>query len=125
LFDRLEREFKPMTVRVFKFNAVAKHGRHTFVPNTPLGFEDPDAVPYFTACGWGEETDEEPVYVYSQGEVDVDPATIHVQSGLLVKDIIPHGTADAAKEAGVKPRANPGEVSVDSVLPENHTGPVG
>lgn len=72
----------------FIFNSVTKHGIHVFVPNAPLGFEDPDAVPYFKACGWGEESDLEPVHVYVEGEVSIDPDTIHNASGLKVQDII-------------------------------------
>lgn len=108
-----------MAVRCMKFTNTTKHGVHTFVPNVSLGFEDPDAVPHFIACGWGEETTEEPIHIYTEGEVDIDPATVHRGTGLLVADILPHGTPDAALKAGVRVRPNSQEMQVDDVTAES------
>jgi len=72
-----------------KFSSVTLHGKERFLPDIPLAFEDPDAEPYFIACGWAEKTTEEPKYTYSQDEVSVDLDTIHSDSrapvGLLIK----------------------------------------
>lgn len=64
-----------------KFKELIRHGREQLVPGIALGFEDPDAEPYFLAVGWAEETDEEPVRVYSQEEIDIDPLTVYGDEG--------------------------------------------
>lgn len=58
------------------FSEVVRHGTHEFVPGVAYGFEDADAVPYFTAMGWATRTDATPVRIFSLGEVDIDPATV-------------------------------------------------
>lgn len=78
----------------FIFNGTTKHGIHTFVGGVPLGFEDEDAIPYFKACGWGAESDEEPSHIYPAGEVQVDPGTRHNASGLMVHDLIVQNTVE-------------------------------
>jgi hypothetical protein len=59
------------------FSEVVKHGIHQFMPGVAYGFEDLDAAPYFTAMGWATVSDKEPVKVFTLGEVDIDPETIH------------------------------------------------
>lgn len=59
------------------FREVVRHGTHQFAPGIAYGFEDPDAVPYFTAMGWADRSDQEPVITLSLGEVDIDPATVY------------------------------------------------
>ncbi len=46
---------------VIVFNQRVKHGRLDFHPTIPYGFEDPDAAPYFKACGWAEDSSAEPL----------------------------------------------------------------
>lgn len=61
---------------VIKFNQRVKHGRLDFHPKLVYGFEDPDAAPYFKACGWAEDSDEEPDVTISIDELDIDPVTV-------------------------------------------------
>ena len=65
---------------VIVFNQRAKHGRLDFYPTIPYGFEDPDAAPYFKACGWVEDSDQAPLAIFSVDELDIDPDTI-IQTG--------------------------------------------
>lgn len=60
------------------FNQRVKHGRLDFHPKLIYGFEDPDAVPYFRACGWTTDVpkDAEPDVVITMDELDIDPLTI-------------------------------------------------
>jgi hypothetical protein len=115
-----------MAYQTFIFNGLTKHGVHAFMPGIVLGFEDVDAVPYFKACGWGEQGDDNDpaaVHVYTIGEVDIDPLTVHRATGLLVSDIVHNGgTPEAAVAAGVQPHSNPGELSVDHFTNETVTG---
>jgi len=57
----------------FIFNQRVKHGRLDFHPTVVYGFEDPDAAPYFAACGWGETTDAEVVVPIGIDELDIEP----------------------------------------------------
>ena len=59
-----------------KFRSPTKHGSQLFVPGVALGFEDPDAAPYFIAAGFADPTDDEPVMTYPEGLVSVDPETV-------------------------------------------------
>ena len=70
------------------FNGVTKHGTQTFVPDTPLGFEDEGAEDYFIACGWAKRSAAAPKMVYPAGTVEIDPETIHNESRLKVQDLI-------------------------------------
>lgn len=89
-----------------KFKEVALHGKNRFLPNHAYGFEDKDAEPFFIAAGWAEPTKDEPEYVFPLGEVDIDPATIHNDSGLLMSDVVKHGSPEKAQEAGaVRPNS--------------------
>lgn len=75
------------------FRTPTRHGRHTFVPGTPLGFEDPDAEPYFIAAGFADDSTEEPKYVYPLDAVDIDPQTTFADGpnkGQLVMDTDDH-----------------------------------
>lgn len=74
-----------------KFHSLTKHGTLQFLPSVPLGFDDPDAAPYFVACGWADYTDETPLHTYAQGEVEIDPATRQNSTGILVSDLIQQG----------------------------------
>lgn len=74
-----------------KFGKLTKHGKFEFMPGVAYGFEDPDAEPYFLALEWAKTTSDEPVRVYSIGEVDIDPLTIRASNG---KHVLP----DRAKE---------------------------
>lgn len=58
------------------FNQPVRHGDVQFLPGVPVGFEDPDAVPYFTGTGWAEASAETPVHIYPKSVIDIDPATI-------------------------------------------------
>lgn len=57
------------------FNQRVKHGTLDFHPTIPYGFEDPDAAPYFKACGWASDSSDAPVAVFSIDEIDIDPET--------------------------------------------------
>lgn len=105
-----------------KFKDVTLHGKNRFLPGHAYGFEDKDAEPYFLACGWATTTNEEPEYVFPLGEVDIDPETVHNESGFLVRDLVEHGSLEAAKEAGAKPASNVGEVAPHDVVAENSAG---
>ncbi len=63
---------------VIKFTSPGgvKHGRFHFLPGPAYGFQDPDAAPYFKACGWAEDSTEEPAVVITVEEIDIDPCTI-------------------------------------------------
>ena len=90
-----------------KFSERVLHDRIELLPGLSLAFEDPDAEPYFIACGWGSPTDEEPVRTYSQEEVSVDADnTRHNDTGVMVRDLIEHkGDVDKAKAAFISRRA--------------------
>jgi hypothetical protein len=75
-----------MTIK-FKGPGLTHHEQHRFPPKVPFRFEDPDAEPYFLAAGWAEETDEEPIHTYTQGEVDVDPMTTLPTGGYVLPDL--------------------------------------
>lgn len=60
----------------FIFSNVTKQGKVQLAPGVPYGFEDPDAIPYFSAMGWGEESDKDPVVTITLGEFDIDPETV-------------------------------------------------
>lgn len=54
---------------------VWEQGHMVLLPGVPVAFDDPDAVPFFKALGFAEDSDLPPVYVYSQAQVDIDPRT--------------------------------------------------
>jgi hypothetical protein len=72
------------------FNELVRHGKKEFAPKIVYSFEDPDAEPYFQKCGWAKPApaDSEADVVVSQGEVDIDPATVLNGTSLLVKDVV-------------------------------------
>lgn len=80
---------------VFIFNQRIKHGRLDFHPSVVYGFEDPDAVPYFSACGWGDASDAEPNVVITFDELDVDPCTIWADGANKHKFVMPERAAAA------------------------------
>lgn len=80
---------------VFFFNQVVRHGQHAFVPGSPYGFEDPDAAPYFAACGWGEVVDAEPALIITTDEIDIDPCTIWADGPNKWKFVMPDRAAAA------------------------------
>lgn len=61
---------------IVTFKGRTKHGRLDFHPKVKYGFEDPDAVPYFNACGWCDPADGEPDVVIGIDELDIDPNTV-------------------------------------------------
>lgn len=61
---------------VIVFNQRVKHGRCDFHPLVKYGFEDPDAAPYFKACGWADDSIDPADVVISIDEIDIDPATV-------------------------------------------------
>lgn len=71
-----------------KFSSMTKHAAHSFIPGSPLAFEDAGAEDYFRACGWAELTDETPVYTYPEGSIEIDPETRQNATGLLIQDVI-------------------------------------
>lgn len=70
-----------------RFNQEVKHQRSRFFEGDVIEFEDPDAAPYFVRCKWAEFSEEEPRYVVTKDELDIDPETIEGGTGLLVKDV--------------------------------------
>lgn len=62
--------------QAFEFNTLVKHGRFAFNPKVRYGFEDPDAVSYFAAMGWGKKVKGEPEVIIGLGDVDIDPETV-------------------------------------------------
>lgn len=79
----------------FVFNQRIKHGRLDFHPGVKYGFEDPDAVPYFIACGWGEPSADDPAVTITIGEIDIDPCTIWADGPNKHKFVMPERAADA------------------------------
>ena len=59
-----------------RFNQMVKHARFAFTPGPVYGFEDPDAVPYFVALGWAEETEDDADFAIPGADFDIDPETI-------------------------------------------------
>jgi hypothetical protein len=82
-------------VDVVKFNQRVKHGVLDFHPTIAYGFKDPDAAPYFKACGWAEDTEDEPVVVLTIDELDVDPCTIWGDGEHKGKFVMPDRAAAA------------------------------
>lgn len=77
------------------FNQRVKHGTCDFHPGVVYAFEDPDAAPYFLACGWAEEVDAEPAVTFSLGELDIDPCTIFGDGPNKWKFVMPDRAAAA------------------------------
>jgi len=63
-------------MKAFVFNQRVKHGTLDFHPGVSYGFEDPDAAPYFKACGWGDSATGDADVTISLGELDIDPLTV-------------------------------------------------
>ncbi len=74
-----------------EFNQEVKHGTnekvHRFFPGQVVGFEDHDAVAYFTKLGWADASTKKPVMTLSIDELDIDPDTVQNRTGLKVADI--------------------------------------
>lgn len=71
------------------FTQVVKHpGCSDFTPKTVYGFEDEDAEAYFVAAFGAVRTDDEPDVVISAEQCDIDPDTIHNETGLKVTDLV-------------------------------------
>lgn len=85
----------PDVAGIAVFNQRVKHGTADLHPNVVYGFEDPDAVPYFIACGWAAESTDEPQVVISLGEIDVDPCTIWAGGENKHKFVMPERAAEA------------------------------
>lgn len=82
---------------VIVFNQRVKHGRLDFHPTIAYGFEDADAAPYFTACGWASVSTDEPVVTISIEELDIDPCTIFGDGANKGKFVMPSRAAAALK----------------------------
>ena len=84
-------------MELFVFNQRVKHGKLDFHPGVVYGFEDSDAAPYFTACGWGktvaDDTDA-PVVRIGLAEIDIDPDTLLMTgqfSGRKLSEVLTNG----------------------------------
>lgn len=77
------------------FNQRVKHGRLDFHPTIAYGFEDPDAAPYFKACGWAEDSSDAPLVTISIEEIDIDPCTIWADGPNKWRFVIPERAAEA------------------------------
>jgi len=80
---------------VIVFNQRVKHGRLDFHPTIPYGFEDPDAAPYFKACGWAEDSSDAPLVTISIEEIDIDPCTIWADGPNKWRFVMPERAATA------------------------------
>lgn len=80
---------------VIVFNQRVKHGRLDFHPTIAYGFDDPDAAPYFTACGWASASTDDPVVIISIEELDIDPCTIFGDGANKGKFVMPERAAAA------------------------------
>jgi hypothetical protein len=67
-----------MDVIIFNQTGGVRHGRFHFIEGVPYGFDDPDAAPYFKACGWADDAAEgtEPKQIIALEEIDIDPCTV-------------------------------------------------
>jgi len=75
----------------FRFGGLTKHGRLAFTAGPVYGFEDPDAVTYCAAMGWGEATDDPADIVISAADFSVDPDTVFASGpnqGKRVMDVV-------------------------------------
>lgn len=80
----------------FSFNQRIKVGKLDLHPGVIYGFEDPDAVPYFRACGWGDDvTGETPDVVVGIDEIDIDPVAVHGSGPDKGKYVMPDRAAAA------------------------------
>lgn len=80
---------------VILFNQRVKHGTLDFHPGPLYGFEDPDAAPYFKACGWADDAKGEPAVVITMDELDIDPCTIWGHGPDARKFVMPDRAAAA------------------------------
>jgi hypothetical protein len=83
-----------------------------FLPGPAFGFEDPDAEPFFIKTGCFEATSDEPVRVYTQDEISVDPETVFAD-GQLVADA-PEDGPGALERMGGGNRVQPKDIIVNS-----------
>jgi hypothetical protein len=58
------------------FTERVKHGLLDFHPGPVYEFEDPDAAPYFKACGWAEDSTAEAQVRITFDELDIDPCVV-------------------------------------------------
>lgn len=80
---------------VITFNQRVKHGRLDFHPGINYGFEDPDAAPYFKACGWAVDVPNgEAQVVITFDELDIDPLTIWGDGPNRGKFVMPERVAE-------------------------------
>jgi hypothetical protein len=77
--------FEGVGKMAIQFNQAVKHGTLQLLPNVPVAFDDAGAEAYFTAAGWAEATDAEPVHTYPEGSAVVDPLTRFGDSGEYVQ----------------------------------------
>lgn len=72
---------------VVEFTDNALHGRERFIKGNVIGFKDKGAAEYFVKCGWAKPSKAEPAFVYDEGSIEIDPDTIHNESGMKVADL--------------------------------------
>jgi hypothetical protein len=80
---------------VIMFNQRVKHGRLDLHPGVAYGFEDPDAAPYFKACGWADDHDGDAAVTIGIDELDIDPCTIWGDGSNKGKFVMPDRAAVA------------------------------
>jgi hypothetical protein len=84
-----------------EFGALTKHGTMQFVPDYPLAFDDKGAEEYFVAAGFAAKSDKKAKHTYEEGTIEIDPNTIHYESGIPISAIIEHGSVEKANKAGI------------------------
>lgn len=101
-----------------KFSGPVKHGKETFVADYPYAFEDKGAEEYFVACGWAEPTDQKAKHTYEEGSIEIDPDTIHYDTGVPVQLLVKHsGDVDKARAAF---HANGGSAGKKALKVDDH-----
>lgn len=80
---------------VIVFNQRVKHGRLDFHPGVVYEFEDPDAAPYFKACGWADDSIDPVAVTIGIEELDIDPCTIFGDGVNRHKFVMPDRAAAA------------------------------
>lgn len=74
-------------VDVVEFTDSPQHGGTQFIEGTVIGFKDKGVAEYLIKCGWAKPSSAKPKFTYEEGSFEVDPDTIHHESGLLVADL--------------------------------------
>ena len=80
----------------FKGPGVTKQDRLIIAPNQAIAFDDDGAEEYFVAIGWAENTDDEPIFTYPEGSVNIDPETVFADGPKKGQLVMPHRSKTAA-----------------------------